>query len=279
MAIEVFHGATIPRELTSGAMEYLWAKWKTLSGTQSLSLQRLTEESAYPLRDNLIYMISAGDDFVFMYVGQNIQRAGQTNPTGTLLSMSSNPITKDLSEIYRHAARQLAPCFMRFTGARVQNGQIWQGLALPIRIADGLVLLVCHFELVSPQLEVYEYLFRLSPDAMLVARPIGADTGSVVDGWVVMMNDAARDLLNFRAGVGNLRLSQLPQLAGLNFAFRMQSQVSPGSVMQTVSAPAFNVDLIRFSDVFALRLIPRPAARDPEEVVSAPLISPVLAPI
>ncbi len=84
MAIEVFQGGSIPRELSSGAMEFLWAKWKTLNATNGLSLQRLTEESSHPLRANSTYMLSAGDDFVYMYVGDAIQAIIRFNPTGQL---------------------------------------------------------------------------------------------------------------------------------------------------------------------------------------------------
>jgi hypothetical protein len=92
MAIEVFHGASIPRELSSAAMEFLWAKWKTLSATNDLTLQRLTEESTHTLRDNSSFMMSVGQDpanldFVHMYVGHNIQHALGYNPTGRLLSV------------------------------------------------------------------------------------------------------------------------------------------------------------------------------------------------
>ena len=47
MALEVFNGTSIPRELATAAMEFLWAKWKTLQSTNDLTLQRLTEECSY----------------------------------------------------------------------------------------------------------------------------------------------------------------------------------------------------------------------------------------
>ena len=64
MAIEVFSGTSIPHELTTATMEYLWAKWRTLHGTGELTLQRLTEESGYVQRANISQMMQAGDDFV-----------------------------------------------------------------------------------------------------------------------------------------------------------------------------------------------------------------------
>ena len=62
MAIEVFSGTSIPRELTTAAMEYLWAKWRTLHATGDLTLQRLTGESACVKRANSAHMIASGDE-------------------------------------------------------------------------------------------------------------------------------------------------------------------------------------------------------------------------
>jgi hypothetical protein len=142
MAIEVFQGGSIPRELSSGAMEFLWAKWRALNATGSLSLQRLTEESSYPLRENSTYMVSAGDDFVYMYVGDVIRAIIGFNPTGRLLSKSESPVARDLLSVYRQAARTLVPSFVRFSSAR-NSRKIWQGLVLPIRLAPVTALMVC----------------------------------------------------------------------------------------------------------------------------------------
>jgi hypothetical protein len=91
MALEIFTGPLIPRELSTAAMEFLWAKWKTLHATGDLSLQRLVEESSYPLRPNCVYLLTTGDDFVYAYVGEAIQKATGHNRAGTLLSQSNNP--------------------------------------------------------------------------------------------------------------------------------------------------------------------------------------------
>lgn len=253
MAIEVFQGGSIPRELSSGAMEFMWAKWRALNATGSLSLQRLTEESSYPLRQCSTYLLSVGDDFVFMYVGELVQAASGTNRTGQLVSDSDNPIAQDLLAVYRTAARTMQPSFVRFSGARFGR-RIWQGLVLPIRLAPGTTLLVCYSELMSHQAEACEHLFQMSRDAMLIASPITNEAGQVVDGWVVMMNDAARELLDFRESIGNLRLQRLPQLNGLNLGFRLQPPVPNGSTSTASGVESYRVEIIRFAHVFALRL-------------------------
>jgi hypothetical protein len=277
MAIEVFHGASIPRELSSAAMEFLWAKWKTLSATNDLTLQRLTEESTHTLRDNSSFMMSVGQDpanldFVHMYVGQNIQQALGYNPTGQLLSASDTTVARDLLELYRHAAKHLLPSFVRTTGPRFRSGEIWQGLTLPIKLADGVVILVCYSEQVSHQREVYEYLFQSSPEAMLVASPISNDVGDAVDGWVVMINDAARRLLAFDDGVGSLRVKHLPQFANLDMSFKLHPPVRPGTSVRTAASANFDIEIIRFANVFAILMRPRGTKR------VMPAAAPELAP-
>lgn len=268
MAIEVFQGGSIPRELASGAMEFLWAKWRALSATGGLSLQRLTEESSYELRANSTYLISTGDDFVFMYVGEGIQAAAGGNRTGQLVSHSDNPIACDLLAAYRQAARTLAPSFVRFSGAR--NGRrIWQGLILPIKLAPGTVLLVCYSELVSHHSEVCEHLFQTSREAMLIASPIANEAGDVVDGWIVMMNDAARELLRFRDSIGNLRLRHLSRLDDLELRFKLHPPVASGSIARITCGEDYDVEIIRFTHVFALRLTERAHAH-----TDAPALAP-----
>lgn len=262
MAIEVFNGTSIPRELTTAAMEYLWAKWRTLKETNDLTLARLTEESSFDLRPNSTYMISVGDDFAYMYVGSALQAAtGERALAGTMMSRSDNPIRREFGEVYRQVARRMAPAFIRFTGTRSQSGQIWQRLVLPIRVGDGATVLMIYSELISHQTEVYEHLFRTAPDAMVIACPITNDVGHTTDGWVLMMNDRARQLLKYDGSLGNLRLAQLPQFAGIDLWGRLYAPKFATSAMPVTTAD-FDVEIMRFPHVFGLRLRPKPAAID-----------------
>ena len=95
------------------------------------------------------------------------------------------------------------------------------------------MLLVCYSELISHQSEVCEHLFQTSRDAMLVASPIANEMGEVTDGWVVMMNDAARDFLDFRDSIGNLRLRHLHEAAGARHCASSCTRRSPhGTVIR-----------------------------------------------
>jgi PAS domain-containing protein len=270
MAIEVFNGTSIPRELTTAAMEFLWAKWRTLRETNELTLARLTEESRFDLRPNSTTMISVGDDFAYMYVGAAIQDATGRALAGTLLSHSDNPIRREFAEVYRQVARRVSPAFIRFTGTRSQSGQIWQRLVLPIPIGGDATVLMIYSELISHQTEVYEHLFRTAPDAMVIACPITNDVGHTTDGWVLMMNDRARQLLSYDGSLGNLRLAQLPQFAGIDLWGRLYAPKFAAAVMPVTTAD-FDVEIMRFPHVFGLRLRPKPlAATDADAATLVP---------
>lgn len=269
MAIEVFNGTSIPRELTTAAMEYLWAKWRTLKDTNDLTLARLTEESSFDLRPNFITMVSAGDDFAYMYVGSAIRAAtGDRALAGTLMSRSDNPIRREFGEVYRQVARRMAPAFIRFTGTRSQSGQIWHRLVLPIRIGDDATVLLVYSELINHQTEVYEHLFRTAPDAMVIACPITNDVGHTTDGWVLMMNDRARQLLRYDGSLGNLRLAQLPQFAGIDLWGRLYAPKF--ATAMPVTTPDFDVEIMRFPHVFGLRLRPKAAMVDADVATLVP---------
>ncbi|MGL5169077.1 MAG: hypothetical protein ACRC9K_24620 [Afipia sp.] len=269
MAIEVFSGTSIPRELATAAMEFLWAKWKTLHDTNDLTVQRLTEECSYELRANSIHMISVGDDFAYTYVGEAIQAASHEKLAGSLLSQLTNPLKDEFRDVYRQVSKRMAPAFIRYTGGRSQSGQIWQRLVLPIRITDGAVMLVIYSELISYQLEVYEHLFRTAPDAMVIASPIANDVGHTIDGWIVMMNDRARQLLSFDGSIGNLRLTRLPQFAGVDIWGRLYAPKSAAAATPVTTAE-FNVEIMRFPHVFGLRLSPKTGTLDAREATLVP---------
>jgi hypothetical protein len=269
MAIEVFSGTSIPRELTTAALEFLWVKWKTLNDTNDLTLQRLTEECSYELRDNSTHMMSVGDDFVYVYAGKAIQAATRETLAGTLLSQSDNPVRQEFIEVYRQVAKRLTPAFIRFTGTRSQSGKIWQRLVLPIKITDGAVMLVVYSELISYQLEVYEHLFRTAPDAMVIASPISNDVGHTTDGWVLMINDRARQLLNFDGSIGNLRLNQFPQFAGVDLWGRLYAPKSAAAITPVTTAD-FDVEIMRFPHVFGLRISPKLGTPDADAATLVP---------
>jgi PAS domain-containing protein len=209
-----------------------------------------------------------GDDFSYIYVGEALQAAANENLAGTLLSDNPSPLKREFVEVYRQVAKRLTPAFIRFTGTRSENGELWQRLVLPIPLAGGAVILMMYSELINHQMEVYEHLFRAAPDAMVVACPITNDAGHTIDGWVVMMNDRARHLLNFDDGIGNLRLTELPQFANIGLWDRLHApKPSAASAIMTAD---FEVDVMRFSHVFGLRIRPKAETIRDETVTLAP---------
>ena len=123
-------------------------------------------------------------------------------------------------------------------------------------------------ELINHQMEVYEHLFRTAPDAMLVACPITNDAGHTIDGWIVMMNVRARNLLNFDGSIGNLRLTQLPQFAAIDLWDRLHAPKS--SSAPVITTADFDLDIMRFSHVFGLRIRPKIGTMHDEAVTLAP---------
>jgi hypothetical protein len=130
------------------------------------------------------------------------------------------------------------------------------------------VMLVCCFEMINHQLEIYEHLFRTAPDAMAVACPITNDAGHVTDGWVVMMNDRAREMLDYHGPLANLRLRALPHFDAIDLWGRIYAPRASDTTL--VTAKDFDVELLRFPHVLGLRLKPK------HSVVISPSLAPGL---
>jgi PAS domain-containing protein len=124
-------------------------------------------------------------------------------------------------------------------------------------------MIVVYSELISHHMEVYDHLFRTASDAMVIASPIINDVGHTKDGWVVMMNDRAREILGFTASIGNLRLSQIPQFANIDFWGRIYAPKSP-STAGPIATAHFDIEMMRFPHVFGLRLRPKAPALQPD---------------
>ena len=271
MAIEVFYGSTIPRELATARLEYVWAKWRTLQATGMLTLHRLVDESSPTLHAHCAYLTPIGEDFAYTYVGDSMQSAiFRSGPTATLLSDGASLVVRDLAEIYRRVIRDMSPAFARFTSRSSVPGTMWHKAILPVRVAENAVILVCCFEEVSYQTEIYEHLFRTAPDALAVACPITNDAGHVTDGWVLMMSDRARDMLDYRGPLANLRLRALDDFNGIDLWGRIYAPRSAATML--VAAPKFDIEIIRFPRVLGLRLRPK------EATVLTPDFAPTLAP-
>lgn len=256
MAIEVFHGTVIPRDMATAGLEYVWTKWRTLAGTGGLNLHRLTEEGDPALRERFHYLLPTGDDFTYVHIGRAMQDSIIPGPDGTVLTRSDNDFVRDFAEVYRRVLREMVPAFIRFTGPRTRPGNLWQQIVMPVPLAEGTTLIVCYSEMVSHQIEIYEHLFRTAHEALAVACPITNDAGHVIDGWVLMMNDRAREFLGFDGDIGNLRLSGLAAFDGIDFWGRIYA---PRHAARTgfVEARGFEIEILRFPHVFGLRLRPK----------------------
>lgn len=270
MALEVIFGASIPRELTTPTMEFLWAKWKTLKSTNHLTLQRLTEESRHSLRPNLAYLMSSGDDFLFLYVGEAVRAGHGDAESGQSVTDNTGTRAADFMQVYRQVVSTMTPAFVRFTGESLAPGQLWGRIILPIQLPQNTVMLVCYSEIFSHQIEVYEQLFRTAPDAMLTACPISNDAGHAVDGWVTMMNDRACELLGHSGNLSNLRLSDIPQFKNIDLWGRLYAP-RPGGGPQILKTDDFDLEVLRFPRAFGLRIRQRVLSEVTDAIPLAPV--------
>ncbi len=208
MAVEIFHYGSLPQEALTPAMKFLLTKWNTLSTMKRLTLQAITETGSFNIVDNSAHLLAVGDDFFYIHVGRNIQAAIGKNFTGLMLSIINDTVAPDLVGAYQQVTAQEKPMFMRFTSSFAQNALVWERLVLPIPVSGLGMILVCYSEVLSHQQEVFEYLFKTARNLWIIVYPI-FNSSELDDGWVLLMNDAARAAFSYNGPIANLRLREL----------------------------------------------------------------------
>jgi hypothetical protein len=253
MAVEIFDYDSIPPDALGPGMQFLLTKWNTLSGMNRLTLQALTENTSFNVVDNSAYMLTAEDDFFYMHMGANVRSAIGRDRTGQMLSAIPNAITGDLLVAYRQAVAPEKPIFLRFTSPHAQNALVWERLVLPIPVARLGTILVCYSEVMSHHHDVFEYLFRNARHPSIITYPIFDSAQELDDGWVLLMNDAARAAFSYRQPIGNLRLRELPLFQFGQLWAQLRARYACANPHATVSLDRVELDLIKVKRLLALR--------------------------
>ncbi|MFZ5692579.1 MAG: hypothetical protein ACOY5F_15120 [Pseudomonadota bacterium] len=266
--MELSYGAAIQTVTSSPAIKFLLSKWTALNAAGKLDVQLLTE-GAYDVPSKSIYMISIGDDFLYMHVGTKIRDLLGKDVTGKLLSSIDGKLSSDLHEAYAATVRYRAPIYARFT-SRSENVLLWERIILPLPVGESGTILVCYSEVMSHQAEVYEYVFRHSPVPMLTLYPIFAPDGALDDGWIVLINQLAREVFGVPDVSGNRRVRELKAFQRPDFWAEIASLYPQSDPPGTVSALSPLGDkyctlLVRMKHLVLLRFQPV-SLRMPEAV-------------
>jgi hypothetical protein len=254
MAVEIFDYDSIPQDALGPGMQFLLTKWNALSEMNKLTLQALAENSSFNVVDNSAYMLTAGDDdFFYMHMGANVRDAVGRDRTGQMLSALPNAITRDLLVAYRQTVEQGKPLFLRFTSPHAQNALVWERLVLPVPVARLGTILLCYSEVMSHHHDVFEYLFRNARHPSIITYPIFDSAQELDDGWVLLMNDAARAAFSYRQPIGNLRLRELPLFQFGQLWAQLRTRYACANPHATVSLDRVELDLIKVKRLLALR--------------------------
>jgi hypothetical protein len=261
MAIELHYGAAIQTATSSSAIKFLTSKWSALNAAGKLSVQFLTDGS-YDVPAKSMYMITLGDDFLYMHVGAKVRETLAEDFTGRLLSSIGDQVSRDLRETYAATVKVGAPMYVRFTSPRTENVLLWERIILPLPAGPNGTILVCYSEVMSHQLEVYEHVFLNSPVPMVTIYPIVTPDGAVDDGWIVLINEVAREVFNMHEPVSNRRLRELKAFQRPDFwadlAAHYPQSDPPGTAIDTCPlGDDYDTLIVRLKHLGLLRFRPK----------------------
>src|SRR5262249_21696339 len=87
----------------------------------------------------------------------------------------------------------------------------------------------------------------------IITYPIFDSGQELDDGWVLLMNDAARAAFSYRQPIGNLRLRELPLFQFGQLWAQLRARYASANPHATVSLDRVELDLIKVKRLLALR--------------------------
>lgn len=261
MAIELSYGAAIQTATSSPAIKFLISKWSALNAAGKLTVQLLTDGS-YDVPSKSIYMVTIGDDFLYMHVGARLRETMGHDFTGRLLSSIGDQVSRDLHEAYAATVKFRAPMHVRFTSPLSENALLWERIILPLSAGPNGTILVCYSEIMSHQAEVCEYVFMNSPVPMVTIYPIFTPDRLIDDGWIVLINQVAREVFNMHEPVSNRRLRELKAFQRADFWAEIESRFPqadpPGATIEmSPLGEKYGTSLVRLKHLALLRFQPK----------------------
>jgi hypothetical protein len=138
---------------------------------------------------------------------------------------------------------------------------LWERVILPVPAGPDSTILVCYSEVMSHQLEVYEYVFRNSPVPMMVIYPIFTPQKVIDDGWIVLVNETGRVMFDLREPVGNRRLRELKAFQSPELWEELAHSFSAPNPESSLQAPVLGERyltlLVRLKHLALFRFPPR----------------------
>jgi hypothetical protein len=144
------------------------------------------------------------------------------------------------------------PAFVRFTSDFAQNALVWERLVLPVAVNGLGTMLVCYSEVLSHHQEVFEHLFHNARNPWIVTYPIFCG-GSLDDGWVLLMNDAARAAFSYDRPIKNLRLRDFALFQFGELWERLRDSYQRANPRATVGFDELDLELFKVNRLLAYR--------------------------
>ena len=114
-------------------------------------------------------------------------------------------------------------------------------------------MLVCYSEVLSHQQEVFEQLFKHALNPWVVTYPTFTKAGEFDDGWILLMNEAARLAFGYDEPVVNLRLRELSLFQSGELWTKLRDALAHADPRATIHFEQGEINLLKLKRLLALR--------------------------
>jgi hypothetical protein len=261
--VKSWFGADVEPAVSHPTGQALTAKWMQIKAERDPTLADFWHESDEAFVERSILFLKSEQDYIYLHHGAYLRGRIGFSMQGRSLSELRTRIRSDLMAIYDRATSDFSLAYVLSFADFMHDVVLWGRLVMPLRLSatDPRVALLVYCQPIADKPTILRALFERTHASTIIATPIKDDSGAIVDGWIVALNDEASRFTGLvEHATGDLLLRHIPLFARDDlwtyFMERLPQQVASATVSDKGAGRMLNIQVEWLDDYIVIRAIP-----------------------
>lgn len=266
--VKSWFGDRISAILSHPTAQALAARWMQIQTDREPTLADFWHDQDEAIVDQTILILKSASDYIYLHHGRFLRERVGFSMQGRRLRELRTRVRDRLGEIYDRSAAEFEPAYFQSYADFEQEVVLWGRLCLPLRLSDEdervALLIYCHP--IEDKAAIARVMITQSTIGIVVAAPILSDGGALVDGWIIALNDRARDLVGVHHHVSDeLTLRHIRLLSRDDVWQHLVSGAEHRARLAVVTDPVGGATLTVAAELIAGYLVIRVTEAEPSQ--------------
>lgn len=261
--VKSWFGAEVPAAVAHPTGRSLTTKWLQIKAERDPTLADFWHQTDDAFLERSILFLKSERDYIYLHHGAHLRGHVGFSMQGRSLSELRTRIRARLIDIYDRSAEAFTLGYLLSFADFMHDVVLWGRLVLPLRLsaADSRVALLVYCQPIADKPMILRTLFERTHASTIIATPIKDESGTIVDGWIVALNDEARRFTGVvEHATGDLLLRHIPLFARDDLwgylMERLPLEVATATVSDRSKGETINLQVESLEDYIVIRAMP-----------------------